>query len=273
MSQEKAKPIKGYKAFNKDMTCQGFQFKEGKTYKTDEVEVCKKGFHFCKNPLDVLNYYNITDSVFCEVVSTGETDREQDGKDSKVATTEITIVRRLSLQEFINAAVEYGSQNASSGYGSKNASSGDGSKNASSGDRSQNASSGYGSKNASSGDESQNASSGDESKNASSGDESKNASSGDESQNASSGDRSQNASSGDRSQIEMTGEHSVGVSAGADCKIKGIVGCWITLAEWDYVSRLGHSVPVCVKSAKIDGKKLKADTWYELKNGAFVEAE
>jgi len=255
MSQKKAKPLKGYKAFNKDMTCQGFQFKEGKTYKTDEVEVCKKGFHFCKNPLDVLNYYDITDSVFCEVVSTGETDREQDGKDSKMATTEITIVRRLSLQEFINAAVEYGSQNASSGYGSKNASSGDRSKNASSGDWSQNASSG------------------DWSQNASSGDWSKNASSGDRSQNASSGDGSQNASSGDWSQIEMTGEHSVGVSAGADCKIKGIVGCWITLAEWDYVSRLGHSVPVCVKSEKIDGKNLKADTWYKLKNGNFVEAK
>ena len=230
------KPIKGYKAFNKNMTCQGFQYEEGKTYKTEEAEICKTGFHFCENPLDVLNYYDIADSVFCEVLATGKTDREKD-RDSKVCTTEITIGKRLSLKEFIDAAVEYWSQNASSGDGSQNASSGDWSKNASSGNESKNASSGYGSK------------------------------------NASSGDGSQNASSGDLSQIEMTGKDSVGVSAGRECKIKGVVGCWVTLAEWRYDKAKNRFVPVYVKSARIDGKKLKADTWYTLKNGKFVEAE
>ena len=203
------KPIKGYKAFNKNMTCQGFQYEEGKTYKTEEAEICKTGFHFCENPLDVLNYYDIADSVFCEVLATGKTDREKD-RDSKVCTTEITIGKRLSLKEFIDAAVEYWSQNASSG---------------------------------------------------------------DWSQNASSGDGSQNASSGDLSQIEMTGKDSVGVSAGRECKIKGVVGCWVTLAEWRYDKAKNRFVPVYVKSARIDGKKLKADTWYTLKNGKFVEAE
>ena len=30
-------------------------------------------------------------------------------------------------------------------------------------------------------------------------------------------------------------------------------------------------VPVCVKTEYVDGENIKADTWYQLKNGKFVE--
>ena len=30
-------------------------------------------------------------------------------------------------------------------------------------------------------------------------------------------------------------------------------------------------VPKCVKTEYVDGERIKADTWYQLKNGEFVE--
>src|SRR3989339_369666 len=184
--------MKGYKAFNKDFTCNNFQYEEGKEFKHDgEIKICEQGFHFCENPLDVLNYYSLTDSIFAEVESLGEIQKEKENNaDSKIVNNHIKIVKKLALSDFINAGVAYLLTICKSGDNSQNASSGDYSKNASSGDNSQNASSGYNSKNASSGDNSQNASSGYNSQNASSGDSSKNASSGDGSKNASSGDNS-----------------------------------------------------------------------------------
>lgn len=50
---------KGYKVFNHDMTCRGFQYKEGETFEMEgKPELCERGFHFCENPLETRNYYN-----------------------------------------------------------------------------------------------------------------------------------------------------------------------------------------------------------------------
>lgn len=60
--------IKGYKGFNKDMTCRGYKYEEGKIYEMKEnPECCKNGFHFCEYPLDCLNYYQAGKSVFHKV--------------------------------------------------------------------------------------------------------------------------------------------------------------------------------------------------------------
>jgi hypothetical protein len=58
------------------------------------------------------------------------------------------------------------------------------------------------------------------------------------------------------------------VSTGYLGRASGTAGNWIVLAEWDE----GFSLR-WVKTAKVDGKKLKADTFYTLKGGKFVEAE
>jgi hypothetical protein len=209
-------------------------------------------------------------------------------RDSLQINFDLSVFLGLSISFLLKkiSKISYNSRNASSGYSSKNASSGNYSQNASSGNYSQNASSGYNSRNASSGKYSQNASSGDYSQNASSGDYSLNASSGYNSQNASSGDSSQNASSGYNSQnassghysknassgkyssIEMTGKNNVGAAIGENSKIKGIKGTWITLAEYD-----DNQNCVCVKSAQIDGKKIKENVWYKLEGRSFVECE
>jgi len=87
---------------------------------------------------------------------------------------------------------------------------------------------------------------------------------------AASGYGSKLAASGDGSKLELTGKNSVSANIGIDGTIKGKIGNWITLAEWEGVQ--GNWIPVCVKSARIDGIKIKEDVWYSLKNGAFTEA-
>nr|UVX88814.1 MAG: hypothetical protein [Bacteriophage sp.] len=88
------------------------------------------------------------------------------------------------------------------------------------------------------------------------------------------GDRNkQIGSSGYYAQIDSTGEDSVIMCAGNSSRAKAKVGSWITLAEWKWSDEKNHNVPVCVKTEYVDGENVKADTWYQLKNGKFVEVE
>ena len=57
-----AEVIKSYKGFNKDMTCRGFQYEEGKEYEEEKADACHSGFHACEYPLDCLNYYSPNES-------------------------------------------------------------------------------------------------------------------------------------------------------------------------------------------------------------------
>lgn len=102
--------MKAYKGFNKDLTCtlgRGvFQYQEGVTYTEGEANCVKNGFHAAENPLDCLTYYpNWDNSVYYEVDAGGDID--EDGRDSKIACTELTLVKKLELDEFTVAAVKY----------------------------------------------------------------------------------------------------------------------------------------------------------------------
>ena len=96
-------------------------------------------------------------------------------------------------------------------------------------------------------------------------------SSGDCAKIGSSGDYAKIGSSGNSAKIDSTGVYSVICCAGHGCTVKAKIGSWITLAEWEYSEEKGRSVPRCVKTEYVDGEKIKADTWYRLKNGEFVE--
>ena len=87
----------------------------------------------------------------------------------------------------------------------------------------------------------------------------------------SSGDSAQIGSSGDYAQIYSTGEDSVVMCAGKESKAKAKVGSWITLTEWEWNDDKKRRVPLCVKTEYVDGNNIKADTWYQLQNGEFVE--
>lgn len=98
--------MKGYKAFNSDWTCRDFQYKVGETYEMDGYPIlCKRGFHFCTNPVDCFKYYKFgTDTKIAEVEVLGEiTDEFEPGwansNDSKRCTNKIKIVRELSLEK------------------------------------------------------------------------------------------------------------------------------------------------------------------------------
>ena len=78
-------------------------------------------------------------------------------------------------------------------------------------------------------------------------------------------------SSGDYAKIDSTGEDSVIMCAGRNSRAKAKVGSWITLADWVWNDDKERYVPKCVKTEYVDGERIKADTWYQLKNGEFVE--
>ena len=97
--------IKTYKGFNKNMTCRGFQYEEGKEYEEESVEVCNHGFHACEYPLDCLNYYSPNESVYHEVEQSGKIQKHNE--DTKVASTKIKIGAEISIAGLVKAAIEY----------------------------------------------------------------------------------------------------------------------------------------------------------------------
>lgn len=90
-----------YKGMKSDMTCKGFQYEIGKTYKTDKAELCNCGFHACLNPIDVLDYYpRYASSRYFKVKLSGEITKCGIW-DTNVAATEITILEEIPSDKFL----------------------------------------------------------------------------------------------------------------------------------------------------------------------------
>ena len=97
--------MKAFKGFNKDLTCRGFQYEEGKEFHTEKADCCNEGFHACEYPLDCFGYYNPAESVFHEVELSGDMDREN--SDTKVCATDIKIGARISIAGLVKAAIDF----------------------------------------------------------------------------------------------------------------------------------------------------------------------
>ena len=98
--------MKTYKGFNKDMTCRGYQYEEGKEYETNEpVICCNSGFHACEYPLDCFGYYAPSESVYHEVEQSGEISKDTSG--TKVASSKIKIGAAISIAGLVKASFEY----------------------------------------------------------------------------------------------------------------------------------------------------------------------
>ena len=82
-------------------------------------------------------------------------------------------------------------------------------------------------------------------------------------------DGSAAVNSGTSSAAEVTGKHSIACGFGIENKAKGSLGCWLVLTEWVHE---GEWQIKNLKSVKVDGKKIKADTWYMLKDNKIIEA-
>ena len=283
---------KGYKAFNPGMICNDKQYAENTDYEEVGGKICEKGMmHYCVNPFDVLNFYDLVDESgkFSDFAEVNALDQPISGSDGKFATKKLHIGAKLSFAGFIKACIDYtkeqtivnmpksdvttgdSSKIGSSGDSSKIGSSGDSAKIGSSGDSAKIGSSGHYAQIGSSGHSAQIGSSGDCAQIGSSGHYAKIGSSGKYAKIGSSGESAKIGSSGDSAKIDSTGVDSVICCAGHGCTVKAKIGSWITLAEWEYSEEKGRSVPRCVKTEYVDGEKIKADTRYRLENGKFVE--
>ena len=253
--------MKTYKGFDKDLKCRGFQYEVGKEYEEKEAKACEKGFHACENPFDVFNYYPPCDgNRYCEVEQSGELSRHDD--DSKVASTKIKIGVELGLKGLIQAGVSF--------ILDKSDRKDDTAVN--SGDCSAAVNSGNHSAAVNSGDHSAAVNSGDHSAAVNSGDCSAAVNSGYRSAAGNSGDHSAAVNSGDHSAAEVATDGSVAMVIGYKSKAKAALGSAIVVAErgkWN-----GETYPLInIKAAIVDGQKIKADTWYTLTNGEFVECD
>ena len=259
------KVIKSYKAFDKNMQCRGFQYEVGKEYEMDgEIKCCDRGFHACKSPMEVWDHYDMLSSRFAEVEQSGKIDEE--GNSTKVCSSCIKIKAELKLDDIINIGVEWLKYITSPTKVKAT-----GTLNDNGGDSAQIGSSGYSAKIGSSGYSAKIGSSGYYAKIGSSGYYAKIGSSGDYAKIGSSGYSAQIGSSGDSAKIDSTGEDSIIMCAGSGSRVKAKLGSWITLAEWKWNDEKNRYVPVCVKTEYVDGNNIKADTWYQIKNGEFVE--
>ena len=93
----------GYKGFDRDWKCRGFQYEVGKEYETEEARLCKKGFHFCENPHDVFTYYAPGESRFAIVEAQNVTDEKE--SDSKRVSKKIRIKAEISVSQLCKMAV------------------------------------------------------------------------------------------------------------------------------------------------------------------------
>ena len=262
--------MKVYKGTDKDMKCRGFQYKLGEAAVFDgEPHLCRAGLHACEQPIDVLNHYAPNESRYFEADAEEATD-ERELNDSKIVAKKMTLKAEIGVPGLVKAQIEYiknqigfedaikranaekknhatGYQGAASATGDRGAASATGDLGAASATGYLGAASATGYQGAASATGNQGAAS-------------------------ATGDRGAASATGNQGAASATGKAGVALAAGYECKAMGALGCAICCVErgeWD-----GETYPiVAVKAAIVDGEKIKADTWYCLKNGEFVEVE
>ena len=219
--------FKSFKGFNKDMTCRGFQFKEGETYHEDDAKLCRSGFHACEDPLDCFGYYAPANSIYREVELDDVTDEHEE--DSKRVGKTIKIGAEIGLPGIIKAHFEYVKSRCTN---ENNAEPG---KPATAGSYGAATAGSYGAATAG------------------------------YSGAATAGDSGAATSRGS----SASGENGISVARGNSCKVKGGMGAVLVLVE---ENKDDYDINAWA-AAVVDGEKIKADTWYMLKYGKFVEVK
>ena len=273
-----SKVVKSYKGFNKDMTCRDFQYKEDKEYETSKAVVCNEGFHACEHPLDCLGYYPPNTSVYHEVEQTGEFSSDSGSRDSKIASTKIKIGAKLSIAGLVQAAIDFtksktvimqdatGDYGASSATGYKGASSATGYKGTSSATGNCGASSATGNCGASS-------ATGYKGTSSATGECGASSATGDYGASSATGDCGASSATGYKGTSSADNSTAVAVAWGYESKAKGCIGAHIVCAEWKYDNLNNDWFFVGAKMSIVDGVKIKADTYYTLRDGEFVEVK
>lgn len=256
--------MKGYKGFDKNFRCLDLQYEVGNTYKLDgELEICERGFHFCDTPLAVFEYYRPNESRYALVEATGKIIGDEE---HKFCTDEITIVKELSIDEFVDAA-EYSGEKIKTDSHSVAINTDRRSAAKNMGAFSVAASAAKFSAATVMCNYSIAANTGDNSAAVGTFSWSNAINSGDDSLAVCFGINSFALNSGIDSAAVVNNENSIAVAAGIRNKAKGALGCWLVLTEWEDWEL------VDVKAFMVDGEKIKADTFYTLKDGVPVEVD
>ena len=236
--------LKGYKGYKKGLVCMDKQYQENTVFEEDEAKICNSGMHFCVNPFDVLDHYDLvnSDGSFNEFTDVEALDECFTYDNKKYCTKKLKIGAKLSFCGFIKACIDFVLEKTN--FESSNVNEDDESVISSNTKNAQIGSSGYSAKIGSSGYSAQ---------------------------IGSSGDSAKIGSSGDSAKIESAGEDAVICCAGRNSVVKAKKGSWITLAEWEKSEEKGRWIPKCVKTEFVDGERIKADTFYKLIDGKFVE--
>jgi hypothetical protein len=288
--------MKGYKAFDKGLICKDKQYKENEVFEEEKAVPCHRGMHFCKNPFDVLNYYDLVDdngefSDFAEVEAPDDAEVKTDDN-IKYCTTKLKVGAKFSFAGFVKTCVDFviektQTEKPDSGNSAKIGSSGDSAKIGSSGDYAQIGSSGnsakigssgYSAKIGSSGNSAKIGSSGYSAKIGSSGDYAKIGSSGDYAKIGSSGYSAKIGSSGDYAQIGSSGDYAQIGSSGYSAKI-GSSGYSAKIGSSGYSAQIkstGYDSVICCAgddscvSAKKGSWITLAEWKYSYEKGMYV---
>ncbi len=262
--------MKVYKGTDMDMKCRGMQYKLGETAVFDgELKLCNAGLHACMQPIDVLGHYAPSESRYFEAEAEGVSNERKLG-DSKIVAKKMTLKAEIGIPGLVKAQVEYikkqigfddaikradaENQNHATGYQGAASATGDLGAASATGDRG--AASATGDLGAAS----------------ATGDLGAASATGNRGAASATGDRGAASATGDRGAASATGKAGIALAAGLECKAMGALGCAICCVErgeWD-----GKTYPIiAVKAAIVDGERIKADTWYRLRNGEFVEVD
>jgi hypothetical protein len=280
------KSMRAFKGFNKDLTCRGYQYEEGKEFHTERAECCDTGFHACEYPLDCFGYYDPAHSVFHEVELSGEMDKSNDN--TKVCATDIKIGARLSIAGLVKMAIDFtmskvnkeagsderhGFASATRDYG---ASSATGYKGASS------ATGDYGASSAT-GDYGASSATGDYGASSATGNYGASSATGYKGASSATGNCGASSATGYKGASSVSDPTGVAVAWGHEARAKGCKGAHLILSDWKYVgarySDGDYMDPydkeswelTGAKMVVVDGEKIKEDTYYRCIEGEIVE--
>ena len=270
--------MKGYKGFRKGLICKDKQYAENTIFEESEANICVNGMHFCKNPMDVLDYYPLIDNngEMCEFSEVEAMDETLTNDEKKYCTKKLKIGARLSLVEFIKASFDVTYRQIKEEVDNvsekenvvDNATLAGGNNAKLAGGNNAKLAGGYGAKLA--GGDNAKLAGGNNAKLAG-GDNAKLA--GGEWAKLAGGDGATLAGgygatlAGGYGAKLAGGEHSIMVSENGG-KAKGGIGSLIVMVE-----RNGKGEIVNYKAIQIDGDTYKEDTWYRLEDGEIKEVE
>ena len=101
--------MKGYKGFNPGLICKDKQYQENTVFEEPEAKICEKGMHFCENPFDVLDYYDLirSDGTPNEFAKVEALDEPKTDDKKKFCSRKLKIGVKLGLSGFVKACVDF----------------------------------------------------------------------------------------------------------------------------------------------------------------------